>query len=247
MKGLTNMKTARIIIISSILVVGFLNNFWGNYVYAFDEVYEERKVYLTFDDGPIPIITERILDVLKQENVKATFFIVGKEIPEREHILKRIYDEGHTIGLHTYSHKFRKVYRSDDAFLDEMLKARKQINQLLSINPTAVRFPGGSSGRMTQELLDKLHMNNMRVFDWTLDLHDGSSTEMSVGQIIKNGRKFNTKCTRLIILAHCNSNNSNTIKALPEIIKYYKEMGYKFATIKDDTPDYYYRLKQNKN
>lgn len=243
------MKAARFITTSIILIVVVVisNIYSENYVYAFDEAHEEKKVYLTFDDGPIPIITEKILDVLKEQNVKATFFVVGKEIPEREHILKRIYEEGHTIGLHTYSHKFRKVYRSDDAFLDEMLKARKQINELLNINPTAVRFPGGSAGRMTQELLEKLHSNNMRVFDWTLDLHDGTSADISVGQIIKNGRNFNSNYTRLIILAHCNSNNLNTVKALPEIIKYYKEMGYEFAAIKDDTPDYYYRLKQNKH
>lgn len=208
---------------------------------------EEKKIYLTFDDGPIPGVTEKLLDVLKEQNIKATFFVVGKEIPEREHILKRIYNEGHTIGLHTYNHKFKKVYKSDDIFIDEMLQTRKKINEILNISPTAIRFPAGSSGRMTQELLDKLHSNNMRVFDWTIDLHDGCSSGASVSELIRNGRKFNPKYTRLIILAHCNSNNINTVKALPEIIKFYKELGYEFAAIGEDTPDYYYRLKGNKS
>ncbi len=220
----------------------FLSFYKTDYAEAYDKVAESKKVYLTFDDGPIPGTTEKILDVLKEEDVKATFFVVGKEIHEREHILKRIYEEGHTIGLHTYNHKFRKVYKSEDAFINEMLQTRELINKLLNINPTAIRFPGGSSGRMTQEMLDKIHSNNMKVYDWTLDLHDGDG-EISVSRIIRNGESFNPKYSRLIILAHCNSNNKNTVKALPEIIKFYKNLGYEFEAIKDDTPDYYYRLK----
>lgn len=239
MKALKN-KSIKFII----LAVVFASILIGNHVYAVDAVPEERKVYLTFDDGPIPGVTERILDVLKEQNVKATFFVVGKEIPEREAILKRIYNEGHTVGLHTYNHKFRKIYRSDDAFVDEMIQVRKKVNEVLNISPTAIRFPGGSSGRMTQELLDKLHSNNMKVFDWTLDLHDGDRADINVSQIVRNGEKFNPKYRRLIILAHCNSNNKNTVRALPEIIKYYRGLGYEFAAIKDDTPDYYYRLKE---
>jgi peptidoglycan/xylan/chitin deacetylase (PgdA/CDA1 family) len=226
-----------------IMILTLLNSFSSNYVHAFDEMPEEKKVYLTFDDGPIPGITDRILDVLKEQNIKATFFVVGKEIPEREYILKRIYQEGHTIGLHTYNHKFKKIYRSDDVFVAEMLQVRTMVNQVLNINPTAIRFPGGSAGRMTQELLDKLHSNNMRVYDWTIDLHDGGRADISASYIVRNGEKFNPKYSRHIILAHCNSNNKNTVKALPEIIKYYKDLGFEFASIKDDTPDYYYRLK----
>jgi peptidoglycan/xylan/chitin deacetylase (PgdA/CDA1 family) len=96
---------------------------------------------------------------------------------------------------------------------------------------------------MTQDLLDKLHSNNMKVYDWTVDLHDGSSSQVSIGQIIRNGESFNPRYSRLIILAHCNSNNINTVKALPEIIKYYRSLGYEFAAIGENTPDYYYRLK----
>jgi peptidoglycan/xylan/chitin deacetylase (PgdA/CDA1 family) len=244
MKGLIVMRAARFIAIATIAIAVFFINILGsNYIYAFDSVPDEKKVYLTFDDGPIPIVTEKILDILKEQNIKATFFVVGKEIPEREHILKRIYTEGHAIGLHTYNHKFRKIYRSDDAFVDEMLKAREIVSQAINISPKAIRFPGGSSGRMTQELLDKLHSNDMKVFDWNLDLHDGDRGDINVSQIIRNGENFNPKYGRLIILAHCNSNNKNTIKALPEIIRYYKDLGYEFEPIKDDTPDYYYRLR----
>ena len=245
MKGLIIMKIFRymhllFVFIISVVLLSFPGN---NNVYAKDAGHEEKKIYITFDDGPIPVITDRILDVLKEQNVKATFFVVGHEIPGRESILKRIHNEGHTIGLHTYSHKFKKVYRSDDAFVNEMLETRKQINEILSISPTAIRFPGGSSRRLTKDLLEKLHSNNMKIFDWTGDLHDGGNPKLSVSQIIKNGKTFNPKHTTHILLAHCNSNNSNTVKALPSIIKYYRDQGYEFAAIDENTPDYHYRLK----
>lgn len=210
---------------------------------ASDTEVSEKKVYLTFDDGPIPGVTEKILDVLKEEKVKATFFVVGKEIPEREYILKRIYHEGHGIGLHTYNHKFKMVYSSDNSLIDEMLQTQKKIKEVINASPTAVRFPGGSSMHLTRDLLDKLHRNNLKVYDWNVDLYDGSHGDISVRKIIKNSKNFKPQYTRIIILAHCNSNNINTAKALPQIIKFYKEMGYEFAPIEDSTKEYYYRIK----
>lgn len=239
------MRTIRAVIPSCFFaaILLLINIFCYDTAYALDETHQQKIVYLTFDDGPVPIVTDRILDVLRAENVKATFFVVGKEIETREEILKRIYEEGHTIGLHTYTHNFNKLYRNPEMFISEMLKERELINGLLDINPTVVRFPGGSAGRMTQDLLDKLHSNEMKVFDWNVDLEDGIHGEMSVRQIVENGTKLNAKYSRIIILAHTNSNNLNTAKALPEIIKYYKNLGYEFAPIDDGTKEYYYRIK----
>lgn len=155
--------------------------------------------------------------------------------------------EGHSIGLHTYNHKFKKVYRSEDAFVDEMLQARKKVEEVINISPTAIRFPGGSSKRLTKSLLEKLHSNNLKVYDWNVDLYDGSKGNAPVYQIIKNGENLKRQYSRIIILAHCNSNNINTVKALPEIIKFYKDSGYEFAPITDDTNEYYYRLKSTFN
>ncbi len=215
------------------------------YIHAKEEDYAKKKVYLTFDDGPIPVITDKILDTLKEQNVKATFFVVGKEIPEREELLKRMHNEGHSIGLHTYSHKFKKIYRSEDALVDEMLMTQKKIKETINISPTAVRFPGGSSHHLTRSLLDNLHSYNLKVYDWNVDLYDGSKADAPVYQIIKNGENIKPQYSRVIILAHCNSNNMNTVKALPEIIKFYKDSGFEFCAITDDTDEYYYRLKQS--
>ncbi|MBL4934359.1 polysaccharide deacetylase [Clostridium sp. YIM B02515] len=217
------------------------------YVQGKEEDCTKKKVYLTFDDGPIPIITDKILDTLKEQNVKATFFVVGKEIPEREELLKRMHNDGHTIGLHTYSHKFKKIYRSEDALVNEMLQTQKKIKETINISPTSVRFPGGSSHHLTRSLLDKLHSYNLKVYDWNVDLYDGSRPDATVSQIIKNGENIKPQYSRIIILAHCNSNNMNTVKALPEIIKFYKDSGFEFCAITDDTDEYYYRLKQSFN
>ncbi|MDP4088025.1 MAG: polysaccharide deacetylase family protein [Bacillota bacterium] len=209
-----------------------------------DKTDNDMRVYLTFDDGPIPIITEQILDVLKEYNIKATFFVVGKQIPGRERILKRIYKEGHSIGLHTYSHKYTKQYYSDDALIKEMLKTREQIHGVLGISPSIIRFPGGSMNRLSGDLLAKLHSNNMRVFDWNVDIQDGKNGSTPVNKLVRNAETFKPGYTRNIILAHTNSTNINTVKALPEIIKYYKGLSYEFVPILDNTPEYYFKFKQ---
>jgi peptidoglycan/xylan/chitin deacetylase (PgdA/CDA1 family) len=212
-------------------------------VYALDETVAKKVVYLTFDDGPVPIVTDKILDVLKKEKIKATFFVVGKEIQNREKILKRIHQEGHTIGLHTCTHNYKKLYQNTNVFIQEMLKEREMIQELLNITPTVIRFPGGSAGRMNHNLLHNLHKNEMTVFDWNVDVKDGICDGITVEQIVANATKLTPKQPRMIILAHTNYNNVNTAKALPEIIRYYRNMGYEFAPLTGDTKEYYYKIK----
>lgn len=206
---------------------------------------EEKVVYLTFDDGPTGKVTEKILDVLKEHDVKATFFVVGKEIIQREAVLKRIYEEGHSIGLHTYSHNLKSIYASDENFIEEMEKTSEKINEVLGqdVSPKIIRFPGGSSGRLSETLLNKLHDEEYRVYDWNVSLEDGVNPNLSPTQMFQNAKKCSRSTTKLIILAHCNSNNKNTYNALPQIIKYYKSQGYVFKPIDEKTQEFYYRIK----
>lgn len=225
------------------LCLAFL--FIFDYTYATTEP-TDKSVYLTFDDGPTPKITEEILDVLKANDVKATFFIVGKEIKGRETILKRIYEDGHGIGLHTYSHNFKKIYQSVDTFIAEMDEDLAAINAALGTNLDikAIRFPGGSAGRLNQAWLDALTQKGYQIYDWNVDLQDGVKGDLSPSEFVRNATAFRDKSSRKIILAHCNCNNHNTCLALPEIIKYYKEQGYTFKAIENTTPPYYYRFKK---
>ncbi len=204
---------------------------------------DHKTVYLTFDDGP-SIITDNLLDTLKKCNVKATFFIVGKEIPGREKVLKRIYDEGHSIGLHTYSHNFKKIYKSEDIFIQEMLSSQTKIKEITGYSSTLIRFPGGSSKHLSGSMLEKIHKNNLKVFDWNSSLEDGVKPNLSVDELVKNSKKCKVCDHRIILLMHCNSNNTNTIKALPRIIENYRNCGYEIKPITDSTPEYYYRFKK---
>lgn len=207
---------------------------------------EEKVVYLTFDDGPIPNVTDKILEILKENDVKATFFVVGKEIKQREAILQRMYKEGHGIGLHTYSHDFKQIYRNEEIFIGEMEKTLGAINEVLgeSLDIKIIRFPGGSAGRLNQSFFDALERKGYKIFDWNVDLQDGVHTNLSPKELLTNAKKCRDKSTRKIILAHCNSKNTTTCKALPEIIAYYKEQGYTFKAIDNTTEAYYYRFKK---
>ena len=207
---------------------------------------EEKVVYLTFDDGPTTGVTEEILDVLNKENVKATFFVVGKEIIQREKVLQRIYEEGHTIGLHTYSHNFKKIYASETAFLTEMQQVEDKINEVIgkNLDLKAIRFPGGSSGRLTQNLLVQLHEAGYKIYDWNVNLEDGVNPQLQPWQLLENAKKCSRKTNRKIILAHCNINNKSTPRALADIIQYYRSEGYVFKAINDQTEEFYYRIKE---
>jgi peptidoglycan-N-acetylglucosamine deacetylase len=203
-----------------------------------------KEAYLTFDDGPSYGVTNKILDVLKQEEVKATFFVVGKEIKEKKDIIKRIHREGHSIGLHTYTHNFKKIYKSEEVFIDEMKKTAFMVEELVGISPTAIRFPGGSDRMLNSEFLIKLHDNGFKVYDWNVNIEDGIDPGLSPSRLLKNAKRIKGNRSRVFILAHFNSNNKNTYKALPAIIKYYKDEGYEFKPIDKNTKEYYYRFRK---
>jgi peptidoglycan/xylan/chitin deacetylase (PgdA/CDA1 family) len=207
------------------------------------DIKNSKLAYLTFDDGPTYIVTNALLDMLKKENVKATFFVVGKEIEGKESILKRIYDEGHSIGLHTYSHSFKKIYKSTEAFIDEMARTANKVEEVTGSIPRIIRFPGGSSKHLTASTLEEIHKSNFKIYDWNVNLCDGINPNLSISELIKNSQTIKGNKNVAIMLMHCNSNNKNTIKALPEIIKYYLDLGYEFKTITEDTPEYYYKFK----
>lgn len=201
---------------------------------------ESKVIYLTFDDGPSYLITNRILDILKEKQVKGTFFVVGSQIKDREKILKRIYVEGHSVGLHTYTHKYKKVYKSEEGFIEEMRKTSDEINAVIGISPTIIRFPSGSKRRLNDGFLEKLHKEKYKVYDWNASLSDGINPNLSCEILYRNAIKLKNHHL-VILLMHCNADNKRTCDALPRIIEYYKSLGYVFKTITDETPEYYFR------
>lgn len=114
-----------------------------------------KVIYLTFDDGPITPVTDKILDILKEKRVKATFFVIGKKVKIKEQLIKRIYDEGNGIGLHSYTHDYSKIYCSHKAFIEEMDKSSDEIYDVIGIHPKIIRFPTGSKGHLTKTFYKK--------------------------------------------------------------------------------------------
>lgn len=201
-----------------------------------------KVIYLTFDDGPSSTVTGKILDILKEQNVKASFFIIGYKIQGREDLLQRMYNEGHSIGLHTYTHKCNVIYSSENSFLDEMIRTENEVKNVLGFSPKIIRFPTGSKNHLTTSLLEKLHTEGYKIYDWNLSLSDGINYRTSVDKLYNEATKKCVNPGKIFLLAHCDGTNENTCKVLPKIIKYYKNCGYEFKTITKNTPEYYFRV-----
>jgi peptidoglycan/xylan/chitin deacetylase (PgdA/CDA1 family) len=205
---------------------------------------EKKVVYLTFDDGPAGKVTKDILDILKTESVPATFFLIGDQIKGQEDLVKRIYNEGHSIGLHSVSHKRNHLYSSNEAFLKEMIDAQEIINSVIGFKSTILRFPFGCNNsfyRISQSMIDLLHENNFKIYDLNTDSGDGAHPGSNPNSFIKNSKSDKD---RVILLMHCAYMSKNTVKALPSVIKYYKDNGYEFKLIDESTPEQYYIMKK---
>lgn len=206
---------------------------------------EKKTVYLTFDDGPGGKVTEEILDIMKEENVKGTFFLVGTLVEREPHLVKRMFEEGHGLGLHTYTHKGCKIYKDNDSFLQENLLTQKVIEGITGYKPTMVRFPFGCNNsyfKINNNMVESLHKEGIRIYDWNVDTTDGMNPKLSPSTIAE---KAKSKRTHAVILMHCGHINRNSPKALPDIIKYYKSNGYEFKVLDETTPEIY-KIKKRK-
>jgi peptidoglycan/xylan/chitin deacetylase (PgdA/CDA1 family) len=183
-----------------------------------EDIEGTRYVYLTFDDGP-SVYTDEILDILKEKNVKATFFVCGK--PKYEDCYKRIVDEGHTLGMHSYSHKYSDIYASADSFKEDFRKLRRYLEDTTDVTPKYYRFPGGSSNNVSKadmnELVDVLEDSGVTFFDWNISAGDdkaGATKDVIYANIVNNIPKFK----HCVVLMHDAADKKCTVEALPEII-----------------------------
>lgn len=190
---------------------------------------EGKVVYLTFDDGP-STLTGQFLDVLKEQKVKATFFMIGKNLQNEgyQENVKRAIKEGHYIGGHSMTHDSKRLY-TDGQFVPEMKEALELIRNITGTNPTLVRSPYGSApGLEDQQIRDQIVEAGIKVWDWTIDSRDWELKD-NPNQIVENIKKGTTDDIE-VILVH---EKPQTLQALPEIIKYYKEKGYEFGVYQD--------------
>lgn len=202
---------------------------------------EEKIIYLTFDDGPSEY-TGYLLDVLKKNNVKATFFVTNKD-SKYDYLLKRIVDEGHTIAIHTYSHDYAKIYTSEEAFMEDFNKMKTKIKNVTGVECKIFRFPGGSSNTVSKnyckgimtELTTNLTNAGYTYYDWNVDSGDASSKVLSKEQIKQNVINSLSEKTPNVVLQH--DIKENSVDAVDSIIKEAKSMGYTFSKITDNTKE----------
>ncbi len=191
------------------------------------EVESEDKpvVYLTFDDGP-SLNTATVLDILKTNDIKATFFVVNNNIPAQQYLYKRIVDEGHSIGVHTYSHRYNLIYTSVDEYLDDFYKMFSKVYEQTGIKPTVFRFPGGSintyNRHIYEEIISEMLRRGFTYYDWNVSSGDAGQTYSSAA--IRNAVVTGVGSKRKsIVLMHDSSTKAATAGALQNIIDDLKE------------------------
>ena len=196
-----------------------------------------KTIYLTFDDGPGEY-TDKLLDILKKYNVKATFFVTNN-IKNYKEVVKRASDEGHTIGLHTWSHKY-SIYKSKEAYFHDLYKLKKEVEQITGKKENIIRFPGGSSNTISYNykkgimkyLTKEVENRGFYYFDWNIESNDSGGTT-NTKKITKN-IITHLKGPTNVVLQHDIYNYS--IKSVEQTIKYGLKHGYKFSRIKETTP-----------
>lgn len=199
-------------------------------------------IYLTFDDGPTTSSTPKILDILKEKGVKATFFVINFD-EEKEALIKREHDEGHTVAIHGYSHTYSTIYQSVDSYINNVTKLQDRIYDTIGERPTVTRFPGGSSNTVSRHYCSKIMTTlayemvsrGYTYFDWNVDSDDAGSAKSS-SDVYRNVTNGLSKNKANVVLMHDFAENTKTINALADIIDYGLANGYTFEVITPDTP-----------
>lgn len=184
--------------------------------------------YLTFDDGPSEN-TAQILDILKSYDVKATFFVTGNESEEAKELYKRIVDEGHTLGMHSYSHQYSEIYNSVESFANDEKKLRDLLYESTGVIPNLYRFPGGSSNLVSNiemtEFIKYLNSQNITYFDWNVASGDATSQNVDVDTLVNNVLNDVSKYETSVILMHDATEKITSVEALSRIIESLQELG----------------------
>lgn len=188
---------------------------------------QEKCIYLTFDDGPSDRVTPKILDVLNEEDVKATFFIVGKNAMLRKYLIRREYEEGHCVAVHSFSHVYKEIYSSPQALMADINACNDVIEEITGERSRVYRFPGGSF-TVSAEMIAEVRRNGFNYIDWNASTCDAELYHPTAADLIKAAKDTPANRSHIILLSHDTTDKTVTAQALKEIIRYYKSKGYEF-------------------
>ncbi len=198
---------------------------------AVELYFHPKTMYLTFDDGPSPDNTERILDILKEKNIQATFFLVGENVEKYPEIAKRIVEEGHTIGIHCNSHDYQKIYADVDSYLADFEEAYRIIQEVTGVDVKLFRFPGGSINSYNKgvyrQIIAVMTKRGFVYYDWNASLEDAVS-RAEPELLIRNARESTLGRKKVVMLAH--DIVPNTVLCLEELLEQFPEYAMKPLT-----------------
>lgn len=200
----------------------------------------DKTIYLTFDDGPSASITPGILRILKEENVKATFFVINHS-DSLNYLIQQAYHDGHTIALHSNSHNYQYIYSSIDNYFNDLQLIENKVKLLTGQKSSIIRFPGGSSNTVSRRycpgimsyLVQEVQNRGYQYFDWNVDSEDAGGARTSL-QVYQNVTSHLTNKSN-VVLMHDFEGNQKTLNALRDIIRYGKENGYQFDKLQIDS------------
>jgi peptidoglycan/xylan/chitin deacetylase (PgdA/CDA1 family) len=205
---------------------------------------DQPTVYLTFDDGPSHL-TPLVLNILKEEGIRATFFTLGQLAERHPEMIKRIAEEGHALGNHTYDHEYQKIYFHFDEFWKQIQKTEDVLYQITGEKTVLMRAPGGTSTNFDAFYYHYLEEAGYQVHDWNIDSGDSKRRGVPAKEIIEIVKKGPFP-HEINLLLHDSSGHGESVKALPEIIRFFKEKGYSFAPLTQDVKPIQFSVKPNK-
>lgn len=197
---------------------------------------ETKRAFLTFDDGP-SINTKSILDILKANNIKATFFVLGSQVETFTETTNRIYNEGHYIANHGYTHRYESIYQSPEQVLYEYNLCNQIVANTIQVpeyNSHLFRFPGGSVGgkyaQIKNQAISVLEQNNILYLDWNALTGDSERTNPTPEYIMQNLQKTTNNKNSVIVLMHDAQAKQITVDTLQLVIDYLRNEGYEFKS-----------------
>lgn len=198
-----------------------------------EEDKNKKIAYLTFDDGPSQKITKEIIEILDNYNIKATFFVIGKMAEENPEVLKLIYDKGHSIGSHSYSHNYGYIYKNTDNFLGELKATEKVFKSILGqdFETNLLRLPGGSFERYKKKYVEAAKDLDYINYDWNALNGDAEGKDLSVDVLVKRLKATIKRQRELIVLMHDTDSKRATVESLPIIIEHLIKDGYEFRAL----------------
>lgn len=206
---------------------------------------DEKRVFLTFDDGPSET-TEKILNILKEEQVPASFFVIAAENNE-EHLplLERVVKEGHSIALHTCTHDYSEIYASSASYWKDIEQLKEKISPYLKNEPKWLRFPGGSTNTVSRKyggsglmkkLIEQAEEKGYLALDWNVSAEDAVGSKKSPESIVRRVISDSEGKNTCVVLMHDSKDTKSTAEALPQIIDWYRQQGYRFCSLDQEKP-----------